>query len=193
MQHFGQDRLEEALCDVEEAWEVDPTSTLVHQLGKEIAAEIRSTNATAAAEHQARIDEIEHKAAAKIQARYRGRLVLRSIAPHGGDGYWVHLGNNDIPVYPSKSDLVERFALMDGAATDLQLVPNSAGTDGVGSGGGEGERPQVLMITQGEARPDSRDRMRSAGNYSNGSQYEMRVISDAERAAARCEIPPRVV
>ncbi len=186
-QHFAQDRLEEALCDVEEAWEVDPSSSLVHELGREIADVIRSQNATAAAAHQARIDEVAHKAAAKIQARYRGRLVLRSIAPHGGDGYWVHLGNNDVPVFPPKSDLVDRFASEEVATELQQLEPKSTGTDGVGSGGGEGERPQVLMITQ-EARPDSRDSMRSAGNYSNASQdYEMRVITDAERAAARYE------
>ena len=91
-----------------------------------------------------------------------------------------------MPVYPPKSDLVERFALEAAAAAQMQLVPGSPGTYGVGSGGGEFERPQVLTIANGEARPDSRDSMRSAGNYSSGSQeYEMRVITDAERAAAR--------
>ena len=101
--------------------------------------------------------------------------------------YWVHLGNSDVPVYPPKTDLIEKFA--EEGAADEHLVPKSLGMGEVGSGGGQGERPQVLMITQGETRPSSRDSMRSAGNYSSTSQeYEMRVITDAERAAARCEL-----
>ena len=196
---FSQERLEDALCDVEEAWSLDPTSSLVHELGKEIAGEIRSQNATAAAAHQARIDQAEHRAAVKIQARYRGRLVLRSIAPHGGDGYWVHLGNLDVPVYPPKTDLVARFtaeeeeqqqaaaaaALADGgggggASDTVRLLPSAAGL------GGPGERAQVLTIADG-GRPDSRDSARSGhgGSRPGTPEYAMRVVTSEQRAAAR--------
>ena len=208
-QHFQQDRMKEALCDVEEAWSLDPQSVMVHELGKDIADSIRRETQTAAVQEKAIVDAKVHWASTKIQATYRRRLVLMSIAPHGGDGYWVHIGENNVPVYPIKSDLVERFVgLEDSTKNGETLLPHARQMLLGGGGGGMGEVAQVMTIGSNsrpnsrEGRPNSRDSMRSAGGSSGGGSrpgtpdgyarsedsvitYSMEVVTADQRAAAR--------